>query len=157
METQLKIAVEFGYPPLQVKRVLHHHQFSSAGDLMAFLFDTSLSDVEEEEEMEEEEKSVSSTNLDDKTPIPNSIEGETSHEEKNSFLENESEQSRAALQAETLALLYSKKCDHCYKRDKSVVALPCSHLTLCIGCAPLVKLCPQCRQFIEMTILTYIA
>ena len=152
METQLRIAVEFGYPLLQVKRVLQQKQFPSAGDLVAFLFDAPLFESTEEE-------IISSTTLKEEKPLHSHTK-----EEKETMIPATREedvpeclQSFEELKIETMALLYLTKCLHCHERDRNVVTLPCSHLTLCMACAPLVKLCPkkECNEPIEVTLLTY--
>ena len=66
-------------------------------------------------------------------------------------------EAREKNKAEIAALLYSKTCLHCHAKDRNVVTLPCSHLTLCLSCVPSVTVCPRddCNMSIETTVNVY--
>ena len=52
-----------------------------------------------------------------------------------------------------------KTCVVCMDAKIDTVCVPCGHLCLCQGCAPLIDNqgnCPYCRQIITKTIRTYI-
>ena len=138
MESQYKVAVEFGYPPFQVKRVLRHHQFPCAGDLVNYLYEMEdmeailhdLTPGEKEEEEEDEIKTVSQT---------------------------EERLSPRDLETDTAMLLYMTRCLCCHENDRNILTLPCSHLTHCLTCSDSISVCPRhdCKMIIERKILIY--
>ena len=145
--SQYKVAIEFAFPPLQVRRVLQQHQFPCAGDLIEYLYnlqgstdeqetETVLQDLTQEEEQQQQQKE----NIEMKTVLL--------HEEKSSLSE---------LKSETVLLLYMRRCLCCHKNDRNIVTLPCSHLTHCLTCSPSVSVCPndECKMTIERKIPIY--
>ena len=83
MENQYRVALELGYPPLQVRRVLQQQTFSCAGDLVDQLYELQLKSDEAE-------------------PQSNSDGIQTTEDTK----------VNTALKTETAALLYTKTCLH---------------------------------------------
>ena len=132
MENQYRVALELGYPALQVRRVLQQQTFSCAGDLVDQLYELQLKSDEAE-------------------PQSNSDGIQTT--------EDKATKVTTALKTETAALLYTKTCLHCLENDRNIVTLPCSHLTLCITCASSVSKCPRpdCKKIIERKIIIYMA
>lgn len=129
MSSQYLVAVEFGYEPCLVKRVLSKLHFQCAGDLIDFLEDRA------DEIPQEEEEEVMSPPPKELTPPP---------QIKDEFRE------------ETELLYRRALCLHCKKDKKDIVCLPCSHLSLCRHCANKTQNCPACKEYIITTILTYL-
>ena len=47
------------------------------------------------------------------------------------------------------------ECDVCFANKKSVVFVPCMHLSTCGECAEKVEECPSCREPIQDRLRTY--
>ena len=61
------------------------------------------------------------------------------------------------LLTETAQLMYDTKCKKCFKGQRCVLLLPCTHLTLCLDCRYVSRTCPMCNTPISNTIQTYIS
>ena len=128
MSSQQQVAIELGYDSHRVARVLAKKKFACAGDLIDYLEDNE--DEKEEKEKEEEEKEIT---------------------EAAQALEN------CTLLKETEQLYRQSICRRCVLRSKSIVCLPCCHLSLCKPCHHLATHCPTCGEIILDTIVTYMA
>jgi hypothetical protein len=67
----------------------------------------------------------------------------------------EASREREELEKETQRLQRSGKCGKCHSNDRSHVVLPCSHLALCNSCVLTERVCPLCREDIQMIIRTF--
>ncbi|XP_048765604.2 putative inhibitor of apoptosis [Ostrea edulis] len=47
-------------------------------------------------------------------------------------------------------------CKICMEKDASIAMLPCGHLCCCADCAPAMRKCPICRQFVKGTVRTWL-
>ncbi|XP_061192093.1 baculoviral IAP repeat-containing protein 3-like [Saccostrea echinata] len=47
-------------------------------------------------------------------------------------------------------------CKICLENDASIAMLPCGHLCCCPDCAPAMRKCPICRQFVKGTVKTWL-
>ncbi|XP_061192111.1 baculoviral IAP repeat-containing protein 2-like [Saccostrea echinata] len=47
-------------------------------------------------------------------------------------------------------------CKICLENDASIAMLPCGHLCCCPDCAPAMRKCPICRQFVKGTVRTWL-
>uniref|UniRef100_A0A8W8JLW1 RING-type domain-containing protein n=1 Tax=Magallana gigas TaxID=29159 RepID=A0A8W8JLW1_MAGGI len=50
-----------------------------------------------------------------------------------------------------------RMCKICMEKDASIAMLPCGHLCCCTDCAPAMRKCPICRQFVKGTVRTWLA
>ncbi|XP_065928475.1 baculoviral IAP repeat-containing protein 2 [Magallana gigas] len=50
-----------------------------------------------------------------------------------------------------------RMCKICMEKDASIAMLPCGHLCCCADCAPAMRKCPICRQFVKGTVRTWLA
>ena len=50
-----------------------------------------------------------------------------------------------------------RMCKICMENEASVAMLPCGHLCCCTDCAPAMRKCPICRQFVKGTVRTWLA
>ena len=48
-------------------------------------------------------------------------------------------------------------CKICMENEASIAMLPCGHLCCCTDCAPAMRKCPICRQFVKGTVRTWLA
>ena len=130
--TQYQVAIEMGFTPARVRRVLTKQRFECAGDLIDYLEDTE-SDGEGEEKTEKVK------------------DGNTVQEATTAVRE-------LSLREETEIYYRQSVCLRCEERKRTIVCLPCCHLTLCSLCAQLTRRCPlpDCQQPIDETILTYL-
>ncbi|XP_061192091.1 baculoviral IAP repeat-containing protein 3-like [Saccostrea echinata] len=48
-------------------------------------------------------------------------------------------------------------CKICLENEASIAMLPCGHLCCCPDCAPAMRKCPICRQFVKGTVRTWLA
>ncbi|XP_062603050.1 uncharacterized protein LOC134264784 isoform X2 [Saccostrea cucullata] len=87
----------------------------------------------------------SSTNL-----TPNTNEGATST--VNNLTLNDLE----SLQRENTSLKDQIVCKICMEKNVSIAFLPCGHLACCADCAPAMRKCPICREFVRGTVKTYL-
>ena len=149
MESQYKVAVEFGYPPFQVKWALQQHQFPCAGDLVNFLYDLQIP-TDEEDTMAVLHNLTLGKEEEEELQQPKEIA------EIKAVLQEET-LSPSALKTDTALLLHMTRCLCCHENDRNIVILPCSHLTHCLTCSPSVSSCPRhdCQMVIERKILVY--
>uniref|UniRef100_K1RQ86 Baculoviral IAP repeat-containing protein 2 n=1 Tax=Magallana gigas TaxID=29159 RepID=K1RQ86_MAGGI len=50
-----------------------------------------------------------------------------------------------------------RMCKICMEKDAFIAMLPCGHLCCCTDCAPAMRKCPICRQFVKGTVRTWLA
>nr|XP_022288103.1 baculoviral IAP repeat-containing protein 3-like isoform X2 [Crassostrea virginica]XP_022288104.1 baculoviral IAP repeat-containing protein 3-like isoform X2 [Crassostrea virginica] len=50
-----------------------------------------------------------------------------------------------------------RMCKICMENEASIAMLPCGHLCCCTDCAPAMRKCPICRQFVKGTVRTWLA
>nr|XP_034335617.1 putative inhibitor of apoptosis [Crassostrea gigas]XP_034335618.1 putative inhibitor of apoptosis [Crassostrea gigas]XP_034335619.1 putative inhibitor of apoptosis [Crassostrea gigas] len=50
-----------------------------------------------------------------------------------------------------------RMCKICMENDASIAMLPCGHLCCCTDCAPAMRKCPICQQFVKGTVRTWLA
>ena len=138
IQTQFDIAIEFGYPPLQVRRALRQKAFIRAGDFIVHLFDSNLDEVMEDGSVQNEEKKHAV--LKEDITVTERLK-------------------QLSLRRETEQLYHQSKCLRCHTRDRDIVCLPCSHLSLCRQCALCVTTCPMmdCNELIVRTVIIYLA
>ena len=132
MSSQHQVAVELGYDSRHVARVLAKKKFDCAGDLVDYLEDN---EEEEDEEEDEEEK----------------------EKEKEEITELTQALEKSTLLKETEQLYRQSICRRCDLRSKSIVCLPCCHLSLCKICKQRTRHCPTCGEDILDTVVTYMA
>ncbi|KAK3097746.1 hypothetical protein FSP39_012736 [Pinctada imbricata] len=61
-----------------------------------------------------------------------------------------------SLQAENNQLKEQIICKICMDKNVEVAFLPCGHLACCRECAPAMRKCPICREFVKGTVKTYL-
>ncbi|XP_052710748.1 baculoviral IAP repeat-containing protein 7-like [Crassostrea angulata] len=49
-----------------------------------------------------------------------------------------------------------RMCKICMEKDASIAMLPCGHLCCCTDCAPAMRKCPICRQFVKGTVRAWL-
>ncbi|KAJ8311141.1 hypothetical protein KUTeg_011305 [Tegillarca granosa] len=81
------------------------------------------------------------------TDIPGSADTKTDDEEAE----------RLAIIEENRHLRELQLCKICLDEDVSIVFLPCGHMATCASCAPALRKCPICRQFIKGTVKAIIS
>lgn len=59
-----------------------------------------------------------------------------------------------SLRQENTILRNQTLCVICVEEKVSIVFLPCGHLTCCEDCAPAMRKCPICREFVRGTVKT---
>lgn len=59
-----------------------------------------------------------------------------------------------SLRQENTILKNQTLCVICVEEKVSIVFLPCGHLTCCEECAPAMRRCPICREFVRGTVKT---
>ncbi|XP_062599305.1 uncharacterized protein LOC134260773 isoform X3 [Saccostrea cucullata] len=84
--------------------------------------------------------------------VSNEVEGATSEDQKNSVPINDVE----SLKRENSSLKDQIQCKICMEGTVSVAFLPCGHLACCADCAPAMRKCPICREFVRGTVKTYL-
>ncbi|XP_048769067.1 baculoviral IAP repeat-containing protein 3-like isoform X2 [Ostrea edulis] len=62
----------------------------------------------------------------------------------------------ASLIEENRKLKDLRLCKICLENDASIAMLPCGHLCCCADCAPAMRKCPICRQFVKGTVRTWL-
>ncbi|XP_052710302.1 baculoviral IAP repeat-containing protein 3-like isoform X2 [Crassostrea angulata] len=62
-----------------------------------------------------------------------------------------------SLMEENKKLRDLRMCKICMENDASIAMLPCGHLCCCADCAPAMRKCPICRQFVKGTVRTWLA
>uniref|UniRef100_A0A8W8JIX3 RING-type domain-containing protein n=3 Tax=Magallana gigas TaxID=29159 RepID=A0A8W8JIX3_MAGGI len=62
-----------------------------------------------------------------------------------------------SLMEENRKLRDLRMCKICMEKDASIAMLPCGHLCCCADCAPAMRKCPICRQFVKGTVRTWLA
>eukprot|EP00105_Crassostrea_gigas_P039952 XP_019924100.1 PREDICTED: baculoviral IAP repeat-containing protein 7 [Crassostrea gigas] len=70
--------------------------------------------------------------------------------------ESEEADTRLLLE-ENRQLIELRMCKICMENDASIAMLPCGHLCCCTDCAPAMRKCPICRQFVKGTVRTWLA
>ncbi|XP_048769072.2 baculoviral IAP repeat-containing protein 2-like isoform X2 [Ostrea edulis] len=91
--------------------------------------------------------SVPSTNLSD---APSDASGGKETQIGNLFTDTRS------LIEENRKLKDLRLCKICLENDASIAMLPCGHLCCCADCAPAMRKCPICRQFVKGTVKTWL-
>lgn len=125
---QLQVMVELGFSKHLVSNLLHKHgPYDSAGDL--FL---ACDEVNENEFASTEAQA--SSDIEESVVTPSATKQD--------------------LRLETYRLIMSTKCCLCKDNVRSIVCLPCSHLSVCEPCSN-VKKCPQCGETILHRIKTF--
>ena len=155
MSTQYLVALELGYDRKRIKRALAKKKFACAGDLIEFLEDNEDEQEEEEEEEEEEVKiQASGVSKDEEMKI----DGRESKIEAIEITEDAEvvRSEKPTLLQETEQLYRRSLCLQCRLRCKSVLCLPCCHLSMCKVCGRLTKHCPTCGECIHDIIVTYL-
>ncbi|XP_062571498.1 putative inhibitor of apoptosis [Saccostrea cucullata] len=61
-----------------------------------------------------------------------------------------------ALIEENRRLKDLRVCKICLENEASIAMLPCGHLCCCPDCAPAMRKCPICRQFVKGTVKTWL-
>ncbi|KAK3100454.1 hypothetical protein FSP39_020294 [Pinctada imbricata] len=87
------------------------------------------------------------SNSSDHSESPNSAT-HTDTNDDDSATENQ----REVLMEENRQLKDQQICKICKDEDISVVFLPCGHMVTCLSCAPAIRICPLCGQFVKGTI-----
>ena len=146
MLTQYKVAIELGYAPALVRKVLRRQHFDRAGDLVDYLWGIEFAD--DSNEKKEEEGTPQPTFSLPYLPMTNSLE-----------IENEKKSRQQSLREETLQLYFQSQCLCCREKERNIVCLPCSHLTLCARCATMTSHCPaaECHEKIKDTIVAFLS
>ena len=156
--TQYKVAIEMGFDPDRVRRVLTRQSFKCAGDLIDCLEDIVSSEEEktdknddDEDDKKVAEKVENTITVQEATPPP--AAAAAAAEVATTSVR------KLSLREETQILYFRSVCLRCQERKRTVVCLPCCHLTLCTFCSQLAISCPlpDCRQPIKETIVTFIA
>ncbi len=152
--TQLRVAIEFGFPEKIVVRVLRRHKFDTAGDLVMHLEDH-WEELKKEDESEEKPPSETEPPSEEKPPSETEPPAEKRDEEKPMAAEPQTRE--LTLREETEALYRNSICLVCWKRKRTHVTLPCSHFNVCDACEPTTRRCPlrTCGEAVECSIRTY--
>ncbi|XP_062607654.1 uncharacterized protein LOC134269469 [Saccostrea cucullata] len=61
-----------------------------------------------------------------------------------------------SLRQENTSLKDQIVCKICMEKNVSIAFLPCGHLACCADCAPAMRKCPICREFVRGTVKTYL-
>ncbi|XP_062600081.1 baculoviral IAP repeat-containing protein 3-like [Saccostrea cucullata] len=69
----------------------------------------------------------------------------------------EASHDRQSLIEEYRELRNLRVCKICLENDASIAMLPCGHLCCCTDCAPAMRNCPICGQFVKGTVRTWLA
>ncbi|XP_062601944.1 putative inhibitor of apoptosis isoform X9 [Saccostrea cucullata] len=68
---------------------------------------------------------------------------------------NEGSDTRSLIE-ENRKLKDLRLCKICLENEASIAMLPCGHLCCCPDCAPAMRKCPICRQFVKGTVKTWL-
>nr|XP_034335604.1 baculoviral IAP repeat-containing protein 3-like isoform X2 [Crassostrea gigas] len=74
-----------------------------------------------------------------------------------SITKESSEADTRSLIEENRQLKDLRMCKICMENDASIAMLPCGHLCCCTDCAPAMRKCPICQQFVKGTVRTWLA
>nr|XP_034334600.1 baculoviral IAP repeat-containing protein 2-like [Crassostrea gigas]XP_034334602.1 baculoviral IAP repeat-containing protein 2-like [Crassostrea gigas]XP_034334603.1 baculoviral IAP repeat-containing protein 2-like [Crassostrea gigas]XP_034334604.1 baculoviral IAP repeat-containing protein 2-like [Crassostrea gigas]XP_034334605.1 baculoviral IAP repeat-containing protein 2-like [Crassostrea gigas] len=77
------------------------------------------------------------------------------HENRNS-LPNPYFDELTSLKQENTSLKDQILCKICMEKNVSIAFLPCGHLACCEDCAPAMRKCPICREFVRGTVKTFL-
>ncbi|XP_061171199.1 uncharacterized protein LOC133180743 isoform X2 [Saccostrea echinata] len=80
----------------------------------------------------------------------------TSEEGATSAVNNLTLNDLESLQRENTSLKDQIICKICMEKNVSIAFLPCGHLACCADCAPAMRKCPICREFVRGTVKTYL-
>ncbi|XP_061171215.1 uncharacterized protein LOC133180760 isoform X2 [Saccostrea echinata] len=72
------------------------------------------------------------------------------------FLSNPTFDELTSLRQENTSLKDQIICKICMEKNVSIAFLPCGHLACCADCAPAMRKCPICREFVRGTVKTYL-
>ncbi|XP_062571372.1 uncharacterized protein LOC134233424 [Saccostrea cucullata] len=72
------------------------------------------------------------------------------------FLSNPTYDELTSLRQENTSLKDQIVCKICMEKNVSIAFLPCGHLACCADCAPAMRKCPICREFVRGTVKTYL-
>ncbi|XP_056015256.1 uncharacterized protein LOC125677307 [Ostrea edulis] len=61
-----------------------------------------------------------------------------------------------SLRHENTSLKDQILCKICMEKNVSIAFLPCGHLACCVDCAPAMRKCPICREFVRGTVKTFL-
>jgi len=130
VESQHKVAMEFGFTDSIVRLSQSKQCFRTADKLLKYLYCQEKELEKEVEKLEEEKK------------------------EKEDRIKRDIAQS---LREETERLYRDKLCGVCVKNPRTIIALPCSHLCLCVKCEACCRYCPlkHCKMLITDVISTF--
>ena len=139
MNNQRTVALEFGYDGQLVDYVLRQRHFDNAGELVDHLYQLTLTEGKKvlEERVSEDKKAREQQVLED-----------AKEREKKAIEE---------LREETRLLHINTKCLSCWKANRNVVCLPCSHFSMCNACATTAIVCPRCNEGISRMIETFLS
>ncbi|KAJ8315726.1 hypothetical protein KUTeg_007876 [Tegillarca granosa] len=57
---------------------------------------------------------------------------------------------------ENKRLKEQKLCRICKEEDANIAFLPCGHLLCCSDCAPAMRYCPSCQEYVRGTVKTWL-
>ena len=141
METKVRVAKEFGFPEEKILLALRLHSFKTAGDLVEYLSDFEGQDeLERHEELDDDDENLVESTCEE----PHTVNPCASVEDK-------------SVRAETLRLYGNTFCFKCKAKTRCMLALPCSHISLCRACAQMTRTCafPKCKEEIDTYIHVY--
>nr|XP_022288096.1 baculoviral IAP repeat-containing protein 3-like [Crassostrea virginica]XP_022288097.1 baculoviral IAP repeat-containing protein 3-like [Crassostrea virginica]XP_022288098.1 baculoviral IAP repeat-containing protein 3-like [Crassostrea virginica] len=106
---------------------------------------SSANNMEEKKKEQRKEKSAAVSTDEEKLDSLNNALAPMSLEDTRSLLE------------ENRQLRELRMCKICMENEASIAMLPCGHLCCCTDCAPAMRKCPICRQFVKGTVRTWLA
>lgn len=151
-DSQIKVAIEFGFSNAHISLALQRFTFQNAGELVDYLSEDSLyweveSCLSVDELNRQMEKEL--TLREEKVP---GASGETFSVPMEYELSDSS-----SLYKETISLHYQSMCLRCKDRKRQILSLPCCHIALCLICSNSTKHCPMrdCNETIKETLTVH--